>query len=191
MPSVSALDVYEIAYLCGGPPRVALTAVVAMQQDGRIKISPRRHWIQVVHRSAHRPVEKAVLDAVPASGQMLGAALHEVAKSAAVDQLIEGLRGRGLVAQHALLGHSHLSAAGRQARQELEEAGANVRRERRVAVLGTAGIASARLRDIFETPDPPPGAQLTPRTPKSRDPDPAEGYSDSSLPEYPGVSNRW
>ena len=47
MASVSDLDVYEIAYLCGGPERVALTAVAAMARDGRIKISRSRHRVQV------------------------------------------------------------------------------------------------------------------------------------------------
>ena len=113
MTSVSRLDVYEIAYLCGGPERVALAAVVAMQQDGRIRISPTRHRIQVVHRRASRPIETAVLDAVPASGTVLGPALRDIAKSGAVGQLIEELRGCGLIGQHAVLGHPQLSAAGR------------------------------------------------------------------------------
>jgi hypothetical protein len=33
MASVSSLDVYEIAHLCGGAERVALAAVVAMRED--------------------------------------------------------------------------------------------------------------------------------------------------------------
>lgn len=74
MPSASGLDVYETAYLCGGAQRVALTAVVAMQQDGRIKISSRRHRVQVVRRKASRPIENAVLDAVPDSGKVLSPA---------------------------------------------------------------------------------------------------------------------
>ena len=41
MASVSELDAYEIAYLCGGAERVALAALVAMRQDGRITISGR------------------------------------------------------------------------------------------------------------------------------------------------------
>ena len=198
MTSVSRLDVYEIAYLCGGPERVAMAAVVAMQQDGRIRISPTRHRIQVVHRRASRPVERAVLDAVPASGTVLGPALRDIAKSGAVGQLIEELRGRGLIGQHAVLGHPHLSAAGRQARKEVEDSSATMRRERRVAVLGAAGITNAKLRAIFETPDPPPRRSLTAEPHKrnkrnkrkSGEPAPFD-YSDSSLPEYPGVANRW
>ena len=57
------LDLYEVAYLCGGPGRAALTAVVTLRQDGRIKISPARHRITITRDEASHPVERAVLDA--------------------------------------------------------------------------------------------------------------------------------
>jgi hypothetical protein len=193
MTSLSELDLYQVAYLCGGPQRVAVAAVAAMTQDGRIKISRTRHRVQAVHRRAGRPVERAVLEAVPASGKVLGPLLEEVAHSAAVQELIEGLRRGGLVGHHSLAGHRHLSAAGRAARKELEDSGADAPGERRVAVLGTAGITSAGLRGIFETPDPPPGSELTgrgtgknaaPRTYSDIPPDPP-------IPMHPGISGRW
>jgi hypothetical protein len=188
MTSVSELGVYEIAYLCGGAERVALAAVVAMQQDGRITISRTRHRVQVARRRATQPVERAVLDAVPTTGQVLGELLHDVAHSAAVQELTDGLRQNGLVGHHSLAGHPHLSAAGRKARAELE--GAKVPREQRVAVLGASGIADAGLRDIFETPDPPPGGKLLPKTHKA-----AGTYGDvppdTHLPMQPGISGRW
>ena len=105
-----------------------------------------------MHRRARQPAEGAVLDAVPNSGKVLGPVLREVARSAAVQDLIEGLRRDGLVGHHSLTGDPHLSAAGRQARKELEDSSAKASGERRVAVLGTAGIADAGLRDMFETP---------------------------------------
>jgi hypothetical protein len=190
MASVTELDVYEIAYLCGGAERVALAAVVAMQQDGRITISRTRHRVQVARRRATQPVERAVLDAVPTTGQVLGGLLHDVAHSAAVQELTDGLRQDGLVGHHSLAGHPHLSAAGRKARAELEGSGAKVPREQRVAVLGASGIADAGLRDIFETPDPPPGGKLLPKTRKT-----AGTYGDvppdTHLPMQPGISGRW
>ena len=191
MTPVNGLDVYQIAYLCGGPERVAMAAVVAMRQDGRIKISPTRHRIQVVHRRASRPIERAVLDVVPASGTVLGPALRDIAKSEAMEQVIGELRGRGLIGQHTVLGHPHLSAAGREARNELEDSGASMRGERRVAVLGAAGITDARLRAIFDTADPPPGRALPHEPHKRGEPSPPGHSDNASLPEYPGVSNRW
>ena len=100
MTSVNELDVYEIAYLCGGAERVALAAVIAMQQDGRITISRTRHRVKVVRRRTGRPVERAVLDAAPDAGKVLGQLLHDVAHSAAVQELIDGLRRDGLTGQH-------------------------------------------------------------------------------------------
>lgn len=190
MASVSKLDVYEIAYLCGGAERVALAAVVALQEDGRITISRTRHRVHVARRRASQPVERAVLDAVPEAGQVLGQLLNDVANSAAVHELINGLRQDGLVGHHSLAGHPHLSAAGRKARAELQESGVQVPREHRVAVLGASGIADAGLRDVFETPDPPPGGKLLPKTPKT-----AGNYGDAPpdthLPMQPGISGRW
>jgi hypothetical protein len=190
MASVSELDVYEIAYLCGGAERVALAAVVAMQQDGRISISRSRHRVQVARRGVSQPVERAVIDAVPSTGKVLGHLLNDVAHSAAVQELIDRLRQDGLVGHHSLVGHPHLSAAGRKARAELEDPGAQVPRERRVAVLGANGIADASLRDIFETPDPPPSGKLLAKTHKA-----AGNYGDAPpdthLPGYPGISGRW
>ena len=190
MASVSELDVYQIAYLCGGAERVVLAAVVAMQQDGRITISRTRHRVHIARRSASQPVERAVQDAVPDAGKVLGQLLHDVAESAAVNELIDDLRRHGLVGHHSVTGHPHLSAAGRKARAELEEPDVKVPRERRVAVLGASGIADAGLRDIFESPDPPPGGKLLPKSDK-----PAGPYGDvppdTHLPMQPGISGRW
>ena len=192
MTSLSELDAYQVAYLCGGRQRVALAAVAAMAQDGRIKISRSRHRVQAVHRRAGQPVERAVLDAVPASGKVLGPLLEEVAHSAAVQELIEGLRRGGLAGHHTLAGHPHLSAAGRAARKELEDSGAQAPGERRVAVQGTAGITNAGLRGIFETPDPPPGGDLVRSTRKNAAP---RTYGDippdPPMPMHPGIPGRW
>ena len=191
MASISELDVYEIAYLCGGAERVALAAVVAMREDGRITISRTRHRVQVAHRRASQPVERAVLDALPNTGQVLGQLLRDVAHSIAVLELIDGLRQHGLVGRHSLAGHPHLSAAGRKARAELEDPGVPVPRERRVAVLGVSGIDEPGLRDIFETPDPPPGGKLLPKTHKTAGTNGDDVPPDTHLPMQPGISGRW
>jgi hypothetical protein len=87
-------------------------------------------------------------------------------------------------------GHPHLSAAGRKARAELEDSGVQAPRERRVAVLGASGIGDAGLRDIFETPDPPPGGKLLPKAGKTAGPY-GDVPPDTHLPMQPGIPGRW
>jgi hypothetical protein len=177
-----ALRLYEAAYLCGGPRRVALTAVVTMHQDGRIKISPARHRVVVIRDEASDPVERAVLDAAPWPGTGLGLVLDEVAGSAAVDSAGDELRRRGLHGKH-----SHLTAAGRELRDELQE---KVPEGLRVAVAGTSGIDSG-LRKVLEAPDPPPGSTLVPKRRDKRE----HAYEGTPLGTnvsgYPGVPGRW
>ena len=176
------LRLYQAAYLCGGPRRVALTAVVMLHQDGRIKISPARHRIVIIRDEASDPVERAVLDAAPWPGKGLGVVLDVVAGSAAVDSAGDELRRRGLLGKH-----SHLTAAGRELRDELRD---EVPEGLRIAVLGTGGVGS-ELRKVLEAPDPPPGSTLIP---KRRD---KEEHAHDETPlgtdvwGYPGVSGRW
>jgi hypothetical protein len=177
-----ALRLYEAAYLCGGPRRVALTAVVTMHQEGRIKISPARHRVVVIREEATDSVERAVLDAAPWPGMGLGLVLDEVAASAAVASAGDELRRRGLLGKH-----SHPTAAGRELRDELQE---QVPEGLRIAVMGPSGVDSG-LRKVLEAPDLPPGSTLVP---KRRD---KGQHADEGTPlgtavsGYPGVPGRW
>jgi hypothetical protein len=178
-----ALDLYEVAYLCGGPERVALTAVVTMGRDGRIKISPARHRVQVARDQASHPVERAVLDAAPWPGTGLRSVLDEVANSAAVCSAGDQLRRRALLGKH-----SHLTRAGRKLRGELE---GEVPEDLRIAVLGPGDI-DGELRNALKGPHLPPGRRLVPG---QRDDRNRHAYGetppDSKIPGYPGVPGRW
>lgn len=176
------LSPYEAAYLCGGPGRVALTAVVTMHQDGRVKISPARHRVVVTRDEASHPVERAVLDAAPWPGMGLSFVLNEVAGSAAVQLEEDELRRRGLLGKH-----SHLTAAGRELRDELRD---KVPEGLRVAVLGTDGVDSA-LRKVLEAPDPPPGSTLIPKRRDKREHAHDEIPANTNVSGYPGVPGRW
>jgi hypothetical protein len=176
------LDLYEVAYLCGGPRRVALTAVVTMRQDGRIKISPARHRIEVTRDEASHPVERAVLDAAPWPGMGLRVVLDEVAGSAAVHSAGDELRRRGLLGKH-----SHLTSAGRKMRDGLQD---NVPEGLRIAVLGTSGVDS-ELRKVLDAPDPPPGSTLIPKRRDKREHAQDETPLDTDVSGYPGVPGRW
>ncbi|WP_443029605.1 TIGR04222 domain-containing membrane protein [Spirillospora sp. NBC_01491] len=74
-------DLYESAWLCGGPGRVALVALVALSRDGRITISSERHRVDAVRRKPGDPVERAALGAIPHTGLLLGPALQRPAVS--------------------------------------------------------------------------------------------------------------
>jgi hypothetical protein len=177
------LDLYEVAYLCGGPERVALTAVVTMGRDGRIKISPARHRVQVARDQASHPVERAALDAAPWPGTGLRSVLDEVAGSAAVRSTGAQLRRRALLGKH-----SHLTRAGRKLRDELED---EVPEGLRIAVLGPSEVGE-ELRKALKEPDLPLGRGLVPeqRGNKKR-----HAYGDSPLDiniaGYPGIPGRW
>jgi hypothetical protein len=179
MPPV---NLYEVAYLCGGPGRVALTAVVTMCQDRRVKISPARHRIVVIRDEASHPVERALLDAAPWPGMGLGVVLHEVAGSAAVHTAGEELRRRGLLGKH-----SHLTAAGRELRDQLED---KVPEGLRIAVLGASGVDSD-LRKVLDAPDPPPGSTLIPKRRDKGEHAYGETSADTSVAGYPGIPGRW
>jgi hypothetical protein len=177
------LDLYEVAYLCGGPERVALTAVITMRRDGRINISPARHRVQAADDQASHPVERAVLDAAPWPGMGLGFVLDEVAGSAAVRSTGDQLRRRGLLGKHL-----HLTRAGRKLRGELE---GDVPDGLRIAVLGP-GDVDDKLRKALEEPDVPPGRSLVP---KQRGGKKRHAYGEAppnaNIPGYPGIPGRW
>ncbi|MFK3732735.1 TIGR04222 domain-containing membrane protein [Streptomyces sp. NPDC088090] len=90
-------DVYEAAFLGGGPGRVADTALAAMHLDGRIVVGG-PGVVAVVRRTAHDPVERAVLDlhAAAPSGSLrllrLGVMTHP-----AVQEIGDDLAARGLL----------------------------------------------------------------------------------------------
>jgi hypothetical protein len=61
------LDLYEIAFLSGGPDRVVDTAVVALVETGRVRMSSPGQLAVADHARRH-PVEGAVLDAIGTHG---------------------------------------------------------------------------------------------------------------------------
>lgn len=176
------LSLYEVAYLCGGPRRVALTALVTMHQDGRIKISPARHRVVVIHDEASHPVERAVLDVAAWPGMGLRFVLDEVAGSAAAHSAEDELRRRRLLGKH-----SHLTTTGRELRDELQD---KVPEGLRIAVLGTSGVDSG-LRKVLDAPDPPPGSTLIPKRRDKGEHAYGEIPANTNVSGYPGVPGRW
>ena len=65
----TAYDVYEVAFLAGGPRRAVDTAVVALVESGRVRVSRLSGELSVVEHRRRHPVEAAVLDVVGQQGE--------------------------------------------------------------------------------------------------------------------------
>ncbi|MEU1277114.1 TIGR04222 domain-containing membrane protein [Streptomyces sp. NPDC005805] len=90
-------DVYEAAFLSGGPARTADAAIAALQADGRIAVGG-PGIVTVLRPVAHDPVERSVFDALAAGPSgALGVLRAAVMRGPAVQEVGDGLAARGLV----------------------------------------------------------------------------------------------
>ncbi|MFW3471446.1 TIGR04222 domain-containing membrane protein [Streptomyces microflavus] len=96
-PSPAVHDLYEAAFLNGGPARVADTALTALYADGRVLIGG-PGIISVRHPHANDPVERAVFQELSTAPS---GALHMVREAVmrhpAVQEIGDGLAQRGLL----------------------------------------------------------------------------------------------
>jgi uncharacterized protein (TIGR04222 family) len=151
------LNVYQIAYVCGGPARVAMVALVGLYEDGQVKIARARHRVTVLVHDQSDPVRAAVVESIPDSGRMLGPVLAAAAGSGAVAEVRRTLRDRGLLPGSRITGlwpSPRFRAALSLRRRLVAGLPAEADDPRRVATMGSAGIGDPTLRQIFETPDP-------------------------------------
>ncbi|GAA1572275.1 hypothetical protein GCM10009678_63660 [Actinomadura kijaniata] len=153
-PGSDELGVYEIAYLCGGPTRVAQTALLALHGHRRIRILHGAHRVEAAEREPGDDVLQAVVLAeIPHGGRPLNQLVAAVAASPPMDGLAGTLQEAGLLSR-PLLGSPRPTRRGRALRRRLRaEPGGELAR---FAALGTPGIAEARLREMFEAPEPRP-----------------------------------
>ncbi|MEW2491343.1 TIGR04222 domain-containing membrane protein [Streptomyces sp. NPDC048411] len=97
-PGGPAHDLYEVAFLNGGPGRVVDTALAAMQTDGRLAVGG-PGIVSVQRPVAHDPVERAVLqEHAAAPSGALHALQNAVMRHPAVQEIGDGLAARGLLA---------------------------------------------------------------------------------------------
>ncbi|GII54692.1 hypothetical protein Pth03_30810 [Planotetraspora thailandica] len=149
MTDFDDLGLYEAALLCGGPTRVAMVALIALLEDGRVSVYPQRHRVTVNRRDSRDAVEAAVLEAIPGTGRPLGATMAAVATSPAVEVVGRSLREAGLLGRGGRPG----LVRGSRLRRSLTASAEQQEGLRRVAIAGAAGIGDAALRRIFEAPD--------------------------------------
>ncbi|WP_171064580.1 TIGR04222 domain-containing membrane protein [Actinomadura soli] len=143
------LDRYTIAYLCGGPSRVAQVAVLTLYERRGVRISKGTRRADALAREPGDPVEAAVLAAIPAAGRPLGQVIAAAAESAAALAVAGALREAGLMRGR------RPTRRGRALRRTLAgEPGAS--QAERLAALGPDGVEDARLREILRADDPKP-----------------------------------
>lgn len=180
MTRAAALSLHELSYLCGGPRRAVLTAVLALCQSEQLEIGADGRAYRLDQAPAEPSttaaelstgaawagevdaVEQAVLEAVPNAGFELESIVDAVAGSRALRATRGMLAARGL----ALRWWPGLTGAGRRARHEVL---ANPPEGlRRIAVLGPEAIQDAQLRRTLTDPTYRPGRQGVHQTPVRR-----------------------
>jgi hypothetical protein len=161
--TTSSLDLYEIAFLAGGPERVVDTAVVALVEAGRITVfSPGQ--LAVADPARRNPVEGAVLDAIGTRGhRSLDLVVWRLAGDDSIADIRRRLTADGLLRRRPPLrrakdGPPVRTTAGNQLLRALEttppvfsvhDGGSAVQ----VALHGPHGLANKWLRDsIFDVP---------------------------------------
>jgi hypothetical protein len=157
------LDVYEAAFLAGGPDRVVDTALVALVETGGVRVQ-RGGQLSVVDDRSRHPVEDAVLAAIGPHGyRQFDLVRWMAAKDERLTGLAERLRRDGLVSGIELpwsRGRVLLTSAGRRTLRRLRAdpavsgvaAGTSAAR---VALHGTRQMPDREQRDaVFH----PPGA---------------------------------
>jgi hypothetical protein len=158
--AASDLDLYELAWLAGGPDRVVDTALVALVRSGRVRAhSP--GVLATVELTRRHPVEAAVLDAVGPSGHR---SVDTIRWRVAADDRILGIGRRlqrdGLAPRFELRaalrhgpGPSRPSRAGRRVLQQRQALATADQIELKVALGGRDALPDQAVRaSIFDRP---------------------------------------
>jgi hypothetical protein len=144
MTRATALSLHELAFVCGGARRAVLTGVLALCQSGQLELNGNRVYRLDDAWTELEPVERAVLDEVPAAGVQLGSLIAAVERSGAIRETRGRLAAHGLALRWPLAG---LTSTGRRVRREA--AMIPVEGLRRIALLGPDAIPDAELRRAF------------------------------------------
>ncbi|MDQ0695056.1 TIGR04222 domain-containing membrane protein [Streptomyces anulatus] len=96
-PGIALHDLYEVAFLNGGPARVVDTALTALHADGRLAVGG-PGIVAVQRAQANDPVERAVFQELAAAPNGALHVLREaVMRHPAVQEVGDGLAARGLL----------------------------------------------------------------------------------------------
>jgi hypothetical protein len=163
---VRDLDVYDIAFLAGGPARAVDTALVALVESGRVRVhSPGQ--LAVAELARRHPVEAAVLDAVGPHGHRSVETIRwRLTDDERLLDLGRRLSDDGLLRNRRVRGRGDRSpwtttGAGRRALRRMTatpptDTVAGGTSALRVALSGRGSMPDGTLRAaVFERPGPP------------------------------------
>jgi hypothetical protein len=169
-------DVYELAFLAGGPRRAVETAVVSLVENGRLRVTGPTGALAVVDARRGHALEAAVLDAVGVRGhRSIDTVRWRVESDDRLAAVARRLESDGLVRPGAATDwrrrHWQLALTG-EGRRTLRHLRGNPPAGRTapspsavlVALVGPSGLADREVRSaLFEPP-------RLPRAPRSRGP---------------------
>ena len=128
-------DLYEIAYLAGGPRRVVETAVVALVENGRLRVDRATGRLHVVDASRRHPVEAVVLDAVGPRGRSVWGLVWRARSDPRLATVADGLARDGLLTRRG---------------------GVDARERSFWTLSGLTRAGRAALRQVRQSPPSPP-----------------------------------
>jgi hypothetical protein len=171
--AMADLDLYEFAFLAGGPARVVDTAVVVLVESGRLRVASPGE-LTMVETFRRHPVEAAVLDAVGTRGRRSVDTIRwRLVDDDRINGLARPLADAGLLRRGLLRRQWSTTRAGREllsrgpgADSALDGGSAVV-----VAAHGREGMTDALLRAaIFDRPalPQPSGAEISRRIRQGR-----------------------
>ena len=128
-------DLYEVAYLAGGPRRVVETAVVALIEDGRLRVDRPTGRLHVVDPHRRHPVEAVVLDAVGARGRPVWELVRRARSDPRLATVADGLARDGLLTRRG---------------------GVDARERSFWTLSGLTRAGRAALRQVRQSPPSPP-----------------------------------
>lgn len=176
MTGTRALDVYELAYLAGGPRRAAEAAVVALIEAGALRANLTTGDVILVQRRPCHALEGAVLDVVGSRGHLtLGAVCWRLRADVRLTGIGRRLQDEGLLARsgapESLRGRWWtavcLTGAGRRVlQQRCGDLDSEATDALRVALCGPAGMRDRGLHvALFDPLRPIPARQPRGATP--------------------------
>jgi hypothetical protein len=174
-------DLYEIAYLAGGPRRVVETAVVALVENGRLRVDRATGRLHVVDPHRRHPVEAVVLDAVGPRGRSFGGLVWRARSDPRLATVADGLARNGLLTrrggvdarERSFWTLSGLTRAGRAALRQVRQnppsppvTGGNAALA--VALAGPSAWGAELHTAVFDPPPPPPSSPADARAVRYR-----------------------